>query len=102
MIEHGRVVFSGSTEDFDNYIAPDSFVIELNHSPGKEVLARLAPNKGVEALSEKRFRIFFNEDNTITEKYIEESVMNDWDLKELVVERCSLDQIFAQLSGKVK
>ena len=102
MIDNGHLVFSGSMEDFDNYIAPDSFVIELNHSPGKEVLARLAPNKGVEALSEKRFRIFFNEDNTITEKYIEESVMNDWDLKELVVERCSLDQIFAQLSGKVK
>ena len=102
MIDNGHLVFSGSLEDFDNYIAPDSFVIELNHSPGKEVLARLAPNKGVEALSEKRFRIFFNEDNTITEKYIEESVMNDWDLKELVVERCSLDQIFAQLSGKVK
>ena len=102
MIDNGHLVFSGSMEDFDNYIAPDSFVIELNHSPGKEVLARLAPNKGGEALSEKRFRIFFNEDNTITEKYIEESVMNDWDLKELVVERCSLDQIFAQLSGKVK
>ena len=102
MIEHGRVVFSGSTEDFDNYIAPDSFIIELNNSPGKEVLVRLAPNKGVEALSENRFRIFFNEDNTVTEKYVEASVMNDWNLKELVVERCSLDQIFAQLSGKVK
>ena len=102
MIDNGHLVFSGSMEDFDNYIAPDSFIIELNNSPGKEVLARLAPNKGVEALSEKRFRIFFNEDNTVTEKYVEESVMNDWDLKELVVERCSLDQIFAQLSGKVK
>ena len=95
-------VFSGSMEDFDNYIAPDSFIIELNNSPGKEVLVRLAPNKGVEALSENRFRIFFNEDNTVTEKYVEASVMNDWNLKELVVERCSLDQIFAQLSGKVK
>ncbi len=27
---------------------------------------------------------------------------NDWDLKELLVERCSLDRIFAQLSGKVR
>ena len=102
MIDNGHLVFSGSMEDFDNYIAPDSFIIELNNSPGKEVLVRLAPNKGVEALSENRFRIFFNEDNTVTEKYVEASVMNDWNLKELVVERCSLDQIFAQLSGKVK
>ena len=102
MIDNGHLVFSGSMEDFDNYIAPDSFIIELNNSPGKEVLVRLAPNKGVEALSENRFRIFFNEDNTVTEKYVEASVMNDWNLKEIVVERCSLDQIFAQLSGKVK
>ena len=89
-------------EDFDNYIAPDSFIIELNNSPGKEVLSQLAPNKGVEELSEKRFRIFFKEDNNITEKYIEESVVNNWDLKELLVERCIWYRIFAQLSGKVR
>ena len=80
MIDNGHLVFSGSMEDFDNYIAPDSFIIELNHSPGKEVLARLVPNKGIEELSERRFRIFFDEDNSITERYIEESVANDWDL----------------------
>ena len=38
MIDNGHLVFSGSMEDFDNYIAPDSFVIELNHSPGKKCL----------------------------------------------------------------
>ena len=54
MIDSGHLVFSGSMEDFDNYIAPDSFIIELNHSPGKEVLAGLAPNKGIEELSENR------------------------------------------------
>lgn len=102
MIDDGRLVFSGSMEDFDNYIAPDSFVIELNHSPGKDVLAQLAPNKGIEELAENRYRIFFDDDNSVTEKYIEESVRDNWDLKELLVERCGLDQIFAQLSGKVK
>ena len=102
MIDSGHLVFSGSMEDFDNYIAPDSFIIELNHSPGKEVLAGLAPNKGIEELSENRFRIFFSGDNSITEQYIERSVTGNWDLKELLVERCSLDRIFAQLSGKIK
>lgn len=101
MIDNGRLVFSGSMEDFDNYIAPDSFIIELKHSPGSEVLARLAPNKGVEELAEGRYRIFFDRDNSITEKYIEESVAGNWDLKELLVERQGLDRIFAQLSGKV-
>ena len=34
MIDNGHLVFSGSMEDFDNYIAPDSFIFDLNHSPG--------------------------------------------------------------------
>ena len=102
MIEHGRLVFSGSMEDFDNYIAPESFVIKLGRSPGRAVLASLSENKGVEELEPGRFRIYFKEDSGITEKYIEASVANDWILKDLVVERCSLDEIFAQLSGKTK
>ena len=102
MIEHGRLVFSGSMEDFDDYIAPESFVIKLGRSPGRAVLASLSENKGVEELEPGRFRIYFKEDSGITEKYIEASVANDWILKDLVVERCSLDEIFAQLSGKTK
>ena len=102
MIEHGRLVFSGSMEDFDNYIAPESFVIKLGRSPGRAVLASLSENKGVEELEPGRFSIYFKEDSGITEKYIEASVANDWILKDLVVERCSLDEIFAQLSGKTK
>lgn len=100
MIDNGHLVFSGSMEDFDNYIAPDSFVLTLGHTPGKEVLETLAPNRGVVELEGGEYRIYFDQDNSITEKYIEESVKRGWNLKELSVERCGLDQIFAQLSGK--
>lgn len=100
MIDNGKLVFSGSMEDFDNYIAPDSFVLTLGNTPGKDALAEVVKNKGIEELGEGCYRIFFDEDNSITERYIEESVKNNWDLKELSVERCGLDQIFAQLSGK--
>lgn len=102
MIENGELVFSGTMEDFDNYIAPESFVIELGRSPGKAVLDSLSENNGIEELEKGRFRIYFKEDSEITERYIEASVTNDWDLKDLLVERCSLDEIFAQLSGKTK
>ncbi|KAB6244853.1 ABC transporter ATP-binding protein, partial [Bacteroides xylanisolvens] len=30
------------------------------------------------------------------------SIQNGWRLKEITMERCSLDIIFAQLSGKLK
>lgn len=102
MIENGKLVFSGSMEDFDNYVAPESFVIGFGKSPDKTVLETLCENKGVEVLGNGRFRIFFKDDTAITERYVEASVANGWELKDLLVERCSLDEIFAQLSGKNK
>lgn len=102
MIEGGKLVFSGSMEDFDNYVSPDSFVIELENPPTTEILETLCSNKGVEDLGENRFRILFGNDNSITEKYIAASVKNNWILKDIHVERCSLEEIFAQLSGKSK
>lgn len=102
MIENGHLVFSGTMEEFDNYIAPESFVMVLNNPPAIEVIKNFTDNKGVEQIDKNSFRVFFGEDGSITEKYITESVKCDWDLKKLLVERCSLEEIFAQLSGKLK
>lgn len=102
MIENGHLVFSGTMEEFDNYIAPESFVMVLNNPPAMEVIKNFTDNKGVEQIDKNSFRVFFGEDGSITEKYITESVKSDWDLKKLLVERCSLEEIFAQLSGKLK
>lgn len=33
MIEHGKVVFSGSMDNFDNYVAPTSFTVTLGNAP---------------------------------------------------------------------
>lgn len=102
MIESGELVFSGSMEDFDNYVSPDSFIIELGNPPPEDVLRGVSQNNGLENLGENRFRILFDNDNNITEKYIEESIKQGWKLRDIHVERCSLEEIFAQLSGKSK
>ena len=73
MIENGKLVFSGSMEDFDNYVAPESFVIELGKSPDKAVLETLCENKGVEVLGNGRFRIFLKDDTAITESTLRRS-----------------------------
>lgn len=102
MIEGGKLVFSGTMEDFDNYISPNSFTIELWNAPVIDELKNLCHNRGVEVIGEKQFRIFFGDDSSITEKYIDESVAKGWDLRDLTVERCSLEETFAQLSRGVK
>lgn len=102
MIESGKLVFSGTMEEFDNYVAPESFIVEFANSPSKEVLENLTDNNGVEALEDGGYRIFLKDDISITEKYIQESVKQNWNLKSIYVERAALNEIFAQLSGKAK
>ena len=102
MIESGKLVFSGTMEEFDNYVAPESFIVEFANSPSKEVLAGLTDNNGVEALEDGSYRIFLKDDISITERYIQESVKQNWGLKNIYVERAALNEIFAQLSGKAK
>lgn len=102
MIESGKLVFSGTMEEFDNYVAPESFIVEFANSPSKEVLENLTENNGIEALEDVSYRIFLKDDISITEKYIQESVKQNWNLKNIYVERASLSEIFAQLSGKAK
>lgn len=102
MIESGKLVFSGTMEEFDNYVAPESFIVEFANSPSKEVLENLTEDNGIEALEDGSYRIFLKDDISITEKYIQESVKQNWNLKNIYVERASLSEIFAQLSGKAK
>lgn len=102
MIESGKLVFSGTMEEFDNYVAPESFIVEFANSPSKEVLENLTENNGIEALEDGSYRIFLKDEISITEKYIQESVKQNWNLKNIYVERASLSEIFAQLSGKAK
>ena len=102
MIESGKLVLSGTMEEFDNYVAPESFIVEFANSPSKEVLENLTEDNGIEALEDGSYRIFLKDDISITEKYIQESVKQNWNLKNIYVERASLSEIFAQLSGKAK
>lgn len=102
MIESGKLVFSGTMEEFDNYVAPESFIVEFVNSPSKEILENLTENNGIEALDDGSYRIFLKDDISITERYIQESVKQNWNLKSIYVERASLSEIFAQLSGKAK
>lgn len=100
MIEHGELVFSGTMEQFDNYIEPTSFVVEFGTLPDLETLRGIALMRQIEPLDGNRLRIRFQDDCTVTREYIRQSILRGWDLREISIERSSLDEIFAQLSGK--
>ena len=101
MIEHGRVVFTGSLRDFNNYMAPSTFVLVLEQTPPVEELAAIPGILKVEHLTPTRFRLHFDgEDHGMTRRVAALAVEKGWRPSEIMLERDSLDTVFAQLSGK--
>lgn len=100
MIEGGEVVFKDTMQSFNNYIAPDSLITYLETPPAVGVLENIPGIKSVEQLEAKLFRMHFDDASEITETVVRMSVAQDWRLKEIMLEKSSLDAIFAQLSKK--
>ena len=100
MIEGGRMVFKDTMESFNNYIAPDSLVTTMENPPALAVLQQIKGIKEVEFLTDKSIRMRFEPAAEIAESIVELSVKSGWRLKEITLEKSSLDAIFAQLSNK--
>ncbi|MBE9598559.1 ABC transporter ATP-binding protein [Pedobacter sp. MC2016-24] len=98
MIESGRIVFADTMEAFDNYIAPHSMVAIMENAPPAETLLAIEGIIRIEMLTEKQLRIYFNGDRNISEIVVLESAKQGWRLRELNMEKNSLDETFAQLS----
>ena len=102
MIEHGKLVFAGTIDDFNNYVAPSSVILTMDTPPSMSMLQTIEDVSAVEKIDDYHYRVHFNASNNISEKIVQLSVSNNWGLKEITLERQSLDNIFAQLSGKIK
>ena len=102
MIEHGKVVFAGTMREFDNYVVPSSLNVRFGNAPTIEQLATIENVLNIEETGPNMFRIRFEKDDEISERIIARSVAEGWRLQEITMECCSLDVIFAKLSGKLK
>jgi ABC-2 type transport system ATP-binding protein len=100
MIEEGQMVFSGTLEMFDNYIEPNTLVVSLDIPPAQDELLKLEGVRSVEQLSPSRFRIGYDGDKKTALRIAEISVNSGWGLMELIIEKSSLDAVFARLSRK--
>lgn len=98
MVEHGKIVFSDSMYAFNNYIEPDTLIIELENLPSPSELYKINGVQKVDVLNENKIRIHFSTGPGITKDIISTSVSEGWSLTEIYLEKSSLDGIFAQLS----
>lgn len=98
MIEHGHVVFAGTVTEFNNYVASDSLMVRFANEVKIEELRALEGVKRVDAEGDGKFRIRFEEEDEAIHRIVAASVVKAWELRELYVEKTSMDTVFAVLS----
>lgn len=102
MVEQGEVVFSGTVDEFDNYIAPNTMYVTLMERPAADELLAIPGIVGVEPVNGNKYRINFNDSADLAERLIEESRVKGWRMTEIYLEKNSMDAVFAELSKKRK
>ncbi len=100
MIEQGRLVFSGTVHEFDNYIVPDSLLVTLMALPEVEEIEKLVSVMGAEELGGGKYRVRFDDFREATRQIVEHSARNNWLLTEMTLEKSSMNAVFAELSRK--
>ncbi len=100
MIEKGNKVFEGSIGEFNHYMKPSALLAIMHNAPSNEELMKIEGVSRIERLTGTRIRIHFRGTESIIGKVVEAAVDKGWHLREIALEKESLDKVFAKLSGK--
>lgn len=100
MINSGSVVFSGSIDEFDNYITPNILNLTLLGTPAAEELKDIPGVLQVEYTGNNKYKLNYTDAPETIERIVEISVARKWRLTEITTEKVSLDNVFAKLSKK--
>ena len=100
MVEKGKMVFSGTVDEFDNYILPTMIRVSLLARPSVEELRTIPGLVSAEHLGETDYRLQFADARNMVDEIIETCGVNNWRLSQVYLEKNSLDVVFAELSKK--
>jgi len=100
MIHEGRMVFSGSMEEFDSQVAPNSVMVSMISPPSIELLQSLPGVLDVEPIGHIKFRIRSANVQELTQLLVESSVQEKWNLIEIFSEKSSLETVFSEMTKR--
>lgn len=100
MIDHGNMVFKGTLQDFDTYMDPSALITIMHNAPSNEEIMKIEGVERIERLTRTRIRIHFKGNDSIIGKIVKKATADGWALREIALEKESLDKVFAKLSGK--
>jgi ABC-2 type transport system ATP-binding protein len=99
MIEGGRLVFAVSMEAFDNYMPSNSLMMRMENPPPIGEILNIQGVTQAELLNDKQVRVYFEGGEEITERLVVAGVQQNWQLREISLEKGQLDDIFKTLSS---
>lgn len=100
MIEQGKLIFSGTVEEFHDCVHSNSLVVRLENPPAEQELRQTPGVTRVEKIDGQTFHLHVEPAPHIARRIAEACVRNGWRLSEIQQEKASMNEIFAQLSGK--
>lgn len=100
MIDNGRIVFSDTMDAFNNYVEPHSMLVHLENPPAADELLAIPGIDRVDFQTGRQVRLYFTGDPAITERVIAASMQHGWHLREIMLDKTALDEIFKQLSTR--
>ena len=100
MIENGNVVFKGTIDEFNSYMAPSAIIAIMHNPPSDEIFLSIEGMERVERLTQTRIRLHFKEGVEVFDTIVAKASLEGWKLREISLEKESLDKVFAKLSGK--
>ena len=98
MVNQGKLVFEGSVQDFNGYIKPNTILLVLQNGPDPSEFLKIEGVKKAKQLDKTTVRLEFNTDPLVAERIVGVSTKNNWRLTELVIEKSSLDDVFAKIT----
>ena len=98
MIDRGEIVFADTMEAFNNYVQPTSVLAKMDNLPPEAELLQIPGISKVQYLTGSVCRLYFEGSPDITRVIVEQSVRNNWQLREISLEKSLLDDVFKQLS----
>jgi len=98
IIHEGRLVFDQQMKNL-NEEKQDNFInLAFRQSPAPDALENIDGIKGVEQISERRFRVELNAGSMALDNLVRDSVANGWGLIEMAPQTDSLEETFMRLT----
>lgn len=99
MIDHGRIVFEGTMDEYANVVEPTSLIAVFKDPPETDALLEIPGVKAATSINAQKRRLQIEVGTPSAEAVVAASARNEWRLQELYAERSTLEEVFANLSN---